>query len=577
MSVKFTFALGAALFAVMLASSALGQVQSTEQQKCINALNKNTCKVAAKQGKENFACVRAGTKGTASPLCLSADSKGKVGNAAAKTTADESNNDCLGVNAPDFGYAPAGAGNAAAILEEQKLFEDTYGTTDPTAVISTTKVNAQCQLAVTKDLEKLIAAKWKVYVKCKKNVLKNGAISAAALEACLASVPADPKVVAKINKLNADISNKCGPPVVISTLFPGDCAGETLATLGSCLEARAECRICQALNITDDLSVNCDLFDDGIANGSCSSPGQRCGGPRIPCTGHQCVLAGAGASTISLHTAALPVPLVFNVSGDLDFASDDAGTGSGLEDTDCEINTFNPINIPSIGFVCVTPGPVGVCLPGDRWCGTGTGPALGIDWHSDGSVGACTSNTACTTACAAQCAALGSFNMVTGQCTGFCSGPTVQACTTDAQCASTANGTCNGPDPTGANSNLCQCHCINTAAHGPSDPGELQCHLSAHVNVENAVPCDGIDILTAVGDMCIPLSTQRASADIVDTNFVSGGVVPPSPNVNDQSGNPVSCADLVSTGTSGLVAVGVVNSFGSNLGDVSVGMMATCQ
>ena len=539
---RFASAIVAPLFAMLLGDSALGQLQSRDQQKCINALNKDVCKVAAAQGKENSGCVRAGTRGTASPLCLTADSKGKVGNAADKTTAHELNNGCLGANAPDFGYAPAGAGNAAAMVEERKLFEDTYGTSDPTAVISTTRVDGNCQFKVTKALEKLIAAKWKVYVKCKKAALRNGAISAAALEACLAAVPSDAKVQAKLSKLDAACTDNCGPPVVISTLFPGNCAGETPATLGLCLEQRAECRICQALNIADDLLVDCDLFDDGVANGSCSSAVQMCGGLQRR-TPYNCA--------ISLHVAAVPVPLIFNTSGALDFAA----SGSGIVAADCTIQNMNPINIPAIGFVCVSPGPL--CTAGSGWCDNGPGPALGVDWTSYGNAGPCASNAACTSLCAVPC---GAANVVVGECTGYCSGSTVQTCAQDADCAGTSNGSCNGPDL--GPSNICQCHCINTAAHGASDPGDLQCNLGATVQVEAASPCDGTDVTIDVGNLCIPFSTQRATASIIDANFVAASVVPQFPNDR----RAVRACRMPT------VVVGVVNSFGSALGDVSVGI-----
>jgi hypothetical protein len=261
--------------ALLMSGAAFGQVQRKEQRKCINKLNKDTSKVAAKQGKANFGCVKAARKGIATSACLTLDPKSKVANAKTKTTDDESKHDCLATNAPNFGYTNASSGNSAAQNGEVDLFVDVYGTSDPTAVISSAKSTGKCQAAVTKGIEKVIAAKWKQYVSCKKQTLKGGAMAASALAACLDgdpnSVTADPK--SKIAKTLAKLDNvitvkKCAAETV-STTFPGACSGASPASLAFCLDVRAECRLCLAINSIDGLSVDCDLFDDGMANSSC--------------------------------------------------------------------------------------------------------------------------------------------------------------------------------------------------------------------------------------------------------------------------------------------------------------------
>jgi hypothetical protein len=92
-----------------------------------------------------------------------------------------------------------------------------------------------------------------------------------------------------------------------------------------------------------------------------------------------------------------------------------------------------------------------------------------------------------------------------------------------------------------------------------------------------------------VGNACIPLSTQRAFGRISDGNFVPGSTVPSAGTIcappgmpdgsfcNDQSGSPIPCATLDASTTTGLVGVGVVNFFGSTIGDLTVGLKATCQ
>ena len=48
---RLTSAVAVALFATMIGSAAFGQVQNKNQQKCINSLNKDICKL------KRFACL----------------------------------------------------------------------------------------------------------------------------------------------------------------------------------------------------------------------------------------------------------------------------------------------------------------------------------------------------------------------------------------------------------------------------------------------------------------------------------------------------------------------------------------
>lgn len=266
--------LAASMLALFMTDTAVAQ-QSKAQQKCINKLNKDTRKVAAKQGKENFSCVKQARKGAAAAGCLTLDPKGTVADAKQKTNDDETKHECLAANAPGFGYSDSTTGNNAAQSAEIDLFVDVYGTSDPTMVISSAKTTGKCQAAVTKDIEKLIATKWKTYLKCKKKTLKAGATSVAALEACLSgdpnSVAADPKgkISKRLAKLDNDITTKKCTAEVVSTTFPGDCSGSALAGLAACLDARVECRFCLAVVAIDELTSSCDLFDDGMSNESC--------------------------------------------------------------------------------------------------------------------------------------------------------------------------------------------------------------------------------------------------------------------------------------------------------------------
>jgi len=123
----------------------------------------------------------------------------------------------------------------------------------------------------------------------------------------------------------------------------------------------------------------------------------------------------------------------------------------------------------------------------------------------------------------------------------------------------------------------CQYTCLDVDAYGASDPGDLQCNLGAHIRVETGSPCDGTDVLLELGAVCMPVSTQRASAAIIDANFIAASTVPPTPNINDLSGTPIPCGDLDASSMTGLQTVGVANVFGTALDDLSLGLLVTCQ
>jgi hypothetical protein len=264
---------------VAVATAASAQEQSKEQQKCINKLNKDGAKVAQAQSKENLACVKNAGKnkltGTAQD-CLTDDAKQKVMKKRNTTVADQGK---FCTDVPDFGYSGALATNDAAAQGEIDLVADLFGTPLDAAVIdcATDKSGCVCQQKTLKNAEKLAATKIKEFLKCKKQALKGGATSSAALADCVAnagtvgSIAADTKekIAKKQAKLEDDILAKCAGT---SAAFPGVCGLQVGTALATCVDQRVECRVCQIINEMDGLSVNCDLFDDGDdGDQSCAS------------------------------------------------------------------------------------------------------------------------------------------------------------------------------------------------------------------------------------------------------------------------------------------------------------------
>ncbi|MCH6562793.1 MAG: hypothetical protein IH800_10310 [Myxococcales bacterium] len=265
--------------------------QNKDQRRCINQVNKNFAKVASAQGKEICDCIKRGSKESLAGTieeCMTADAKGKVEKAQQKTLSKESKS--CGTT-PEFGYSSGANANDAAIAKELAIIHGIFGD-NLDAVIMTefmAKNAAKCQHAVAKQAKKCQDAKLKVFTSCKKDALKGGK-SAAPVEsaqqlqdACLgtgAEAMPDPKGKIQkdcVDKLGDTIDKKCTSKegVVLSAVFPlFDPNGGS--TLQAFVDRIIECEACKAINQADALNRNCDLFDDGLANGSCGCFHDKC-------------------------------------------------------------------------------------------------------------------------------------------------------------------------------------------------------------------------------------------------------------------------------------------------------------
>ena len=249
-------------------------VQSKDQQKCINELNKNGAKVAKAQGKNNISCVKDASKGKLIGTiadCLTSDPKAKVSKAEQKAL-DKEGLKCA-VETPDYAATSATTQNQVMVEKEMVLIEEIFGSDLETAVV--TGDAGKCQEQVHKQAQKCQDTKLKEFNKCKKDGLKGKAAppgadlpfdNAADIELCMGHDPkakitkaCDTKLLDKINKKcvgNLDVFAGCGTPA-------------SVAELRVCIDRIVECQVCLALNQVDDLARDCDDFDDGVTNGSC--------------------------------------------------------------------------------------------------------------------------------------------------------------------------------------------------------------------------------------------------------------------------------------------------------------------
>ena len=102
-------------------------------------------------------------------------------------------------------------------------------------------------------------------------------------------------------------------------------------------------------------------------------------------------------SELVLLTQAFPIQLGLSGSLDIDCGLVDPNTGKAA--CSCDLQSIDPIAIPSIGFTCLTPE--AGCPPGEIDCDGGND--LDVDVTSDHNIGACTSNADCASQCVTFC------------------------------------------------------------------------------------------------------------------------------------------------------------------------------
>lgn len=253
--------------ALVNASPSWTHAASQQEQKCIAGMNKAGAKLCDATMRDAYECARDLWRYTLPPgvtgaQCLAEDPRGTVAKALERVNRAQAK---LCSPAPSFGYT-----DPASILDvgeqlARDLVADVFGDG-----FAPGEVVVKCQTQLVRDLGSLTAAQLRAFIDCKRSGLQSGAIAdSASLASCLSAVDDDArnKIGKSLERLAADTSD-C-EPFGLARLFPGYCVYS--ADFGSCLSTRARCRTCEALNRMDALSMDCEGFDDGIANGSCGA------------------------------------------------------------------------------------------------------------------------------------------------------------------------------------------------------------------------------------------------------------------------------------------------------------------
>ena len=258
------------------------------QQQCVNRLNYDAAKLAKEQGNENLRCLQRATRSKLSPGqtaddCLVADAKGRI--AHHQDGIERDFDFFCSAPLPPFGL-PSGTvtTTSGTVPREQSvaLVGDIFG---PSLGASALDCNIDpagcaCQAAVSKAYEKLAVSNYKIFLHCKKVYLNNLLFggSATLIQKCVDSLTFaesiesanSAKLRLRLQKLTYFVSRKCAG-VDTAVALPGACAGLTDDALGICISERIRCRICLTVSRIDNVTIDCDQFDDHQVNASCSA------------------------------------------------------------------------------------------------------------------------------------------------------------------------------------------------------------------------------------------------------------------------------------------------------------------
>jgi len=260
---------------LLVAETASAQLPGAVQ-KCIDNYNNKLRLVSQQAGKTAAGCMKSATGGDemSAETCVVVNPDGKIAAKEAKVIelfGDGAKCDPV----PSVIVRPAAIANAAHRSAISRLMHELFG--NPIGFVGTDKGDAKCINKAVQRATQAFTEIIKQHRACAKNGIKGGTITSnATLNAqcgTLAQIDSAGKAAGKLGKLDADVQDACNQPGIdLVALFDGlppACHG-TPAGLATCLVAHTKCRACIALNYAETQSMNCDIFDDGASNLSCS-------------------------------------------------------------------------------------------------------------------------------------------------------------------------------------------------------------------------------------------------------------------------------------------------------------------
>ncbi len=260
---RIAYAVVVTVATVVLVTDVLAQTQSPAQQKCLKNVVKRVAKLIRAQGKEFDSCMRMFAQSGGNRFaCLNWDSKGRVAKARQKLIDTEGK---VCGEMPDFGFLGSAELIEAAIAWRVHMTWSYYDALDSPPA---------CSKTYLRYAAKLLTRKWRGFGKCLKAGLADSSIqSSVDVIGCFSRLDSstDPKLMKILDALATKMEDKsCGLPF----RWWGMPIFDSTSTIRDTAEGHTRCFACQTLRLGGGLSVDCDVFDDGFANGTCS---QTCG------------------------------------------------------------------------------------------------------------------------------------------------------------------------------------------------------------------------------------------------------------------------------------------------------------
>ena len=269
-----------------LVTTAALENQTKGQQKCTGTVNKGCTKIVTAAGKTFSRCSKSIAKGEIGGTitdCVAADSDGRVLKAVTKAS-DGIDKLCVGNDKDGTALFPSfGAGTLATVDGDIGSIAPTVTSTAFTGALaqvtpdSVDPARSACEVGVGRSIAKCVDTMNKAYDKCAKLGLKGkkrlSFVELDDMEACVAE---DAKgKIAKIcgavgGKLGATVSKVCGGVDLASTFASCAAVPADSAEAAACAEQSTRCSVCSGRTTVIGLTTDCDLFDDSLANGSCT-------------------------------------------------------------------------------------------------------------------------------------------------------------------------------------------------------------------------------------------------------------------------------------------------------------------
>ena len=254
--------------------------QTHPQRRCVRTVNRGVSKVAKAQAASALQCLADAAHGRADQLgplgsfdgCLDADVDARVGRATSRLGSSEP--EACTAEPPELALGPdrlSGAGPAQQ--EGSALARDLLGA-PAQAASADDPAAARCQRAVLRRATRHQGAVFGAVRTAVDETLRGGPAAPAVTDVELsagvaASLAESPALARGSRDLARALERHCGAVAGLAALVPGCAAGDATA-LATCVEGRSRCRGCRVAVAADPgLALDCDAFDDGVADASC--------------------------------------------------------------------------------------------------------------------------------------------------------------------------------------------------------------------------------------------------------------------------------------------------------------------